>query len=354
MIDLKEVNDLESDNSLNVTLKINSEKIKLNLKKLKSISNDSRYTSDDIKRKIEDYKKSVISKRKSEEIKFNNDGNLYKIICFINTKPIKLQGVEKKEENYDTSNFTEFEKLNDISLIEINPKNYINLSNIKNLNKSFYQKLTEDSQTLPYIVKIDNYPLKEKKKMLNFIFELYQYSKNYKFCLVSKDINYFMKSFEDTYKILTRSGIHFPIEISAKKDEIFEKIDFIPAQKPKINELYKRDKTIWNDENNENLISSEIITDKALDEERRTVYREVENYKINSNRNEQKDPTKLKKKIFEKRNENISRVFSISGMEKYKNLPKDTIKLKNHEYEIGNINFMFEDREKNILKKKKR
>lgn len=95
LIDLKEVNDLKSDNSLNVTLKINSEKIKLNLKKLKSISNESRYTSDDIKRKIEDYKKSVISKRKSEEIKFNNDGNLYRIICFINTKPIKLQGVEK-------------------------------------------------------------------------------------------------------------------------------------------------------------------------------------------------------------------------------------------------------------------
>ena len=84
-----------------------------------------------------------------------------------------------------------------------------------------------------------------------------------------------MKSFEDTYKIISQSGIQFPTKIIKNKEEFIEKNNFIPSQKPKIYELHLRDRTIWNDEPLENLSSSESNIDKVSEKENEIIYKEI-------------------------------------------------------------------------------
>lgn len=113
------------------------------------------------------------------------------------------------------------------------------------------------------------------------MYEIFQNSKNYKYCLISQNITYYMKSFEETYRILSQAGIQLPTKIIKNKDEFNENNDFIPSQKPKIYKLHLRDRTVWNDEPLENLTSSE--SNKITEQENKTIYQEVEDNKLKYN-----------------------------------------------------------------------
>ena len=275
-----------------------------------------------------------------------------------------MKGVEKYEEDYDTSDFTEFDGLNDISLIGIEPRNYIDNLKIKDVNSindiiSFYQKLTENLQTLPYFIKLDNYPLEEKHKLLNFVYEIYQFSKNYTLCLISRNILYYMKSFEDTYKILYKSGIEFPTKIFKNKDEIIEKNNFNSNKKPKINGLHLRDRTTWNEGLFEKISTSEYNNDGVSGYENEIIYKEIENEKdniiINGNNNIINNTKQIEKKDEIIKNNSDKKNISLSS--KFQKIDKENtlfkgIKLKNNDYMPDNYNSLFEERKQKELIRK--
>jgi len=98
------------------------------------------------------------------------------------------------------------------------PQNFDDITKIKGLNSlndyiRFYNNYTEILETVPYRLKLDKSPYNESQKLLNFLYHLYQYSKNYKLSILSLNISSFMKSFEDIYIILNQSGIQFPTKI---------------------------------------------------------------------------------------------------------------------------------------------
>ena len=362
-LDLKEINELYNYLPLKMTLMINNEELKFTFVKSKSLSTYSRHTSEDIKNEIVKYKISIMEKRKAEEVKYNGIKNLNKNIRFSSAEKNPLYGIKEYDKDYDTSIFTQLDAQNENSLNGIESKNNIDQLKIEDLNTindyiSFYQKLTDILQTLPYLIKLDNYPVDKMKKLLNFVYEIYQNSKNYKYCIISRNIIYYMKSFEDTYKILSQSGIQFPTKIIKNKDEILEKNTFVPNQKPNIYELHLRDKTTWNDELFENLSYLGSNIEKSSDEEKEIIYKEVENYKDNDiiKYNKKGDIIKNNKQIDKKDNKiELERTRSLelsktnNIIQKNKLIPE---KLKKNEYSKGNSSFMFEKRpEKEIIQK---
>ena len=362
-LDLNDINELSGHFPLKLKLVINNKQEKFTFSKSKSLSTNSRYTPEDIKNKINEYKNIIMNKRKAEQVKYNNINDLYKIICFSSAEENHLYGVEEYDKEYDISVFTQNEILNENSLIGIEPKDNIDQLKIEDLNTiniyiSFYQKLTEHLQTLPYLIKLDNYPLDKIEKLLNFVYEIYQNSKNYKFCIISRNIAYYMKSFEDTYKILSQSGIQFPTKIIKNKEGILEKNNFIPSKKPSIYELHLRDKITWNDELNENLLSIESNIDNSSDDEKEIIYEEVENYKGNYIIDKNKvEEIKLKCDKIKKNNNKVrlNRIYSYNPSNINRKTQNNIViseKLKMRDYSKGNHDLMFEIKhEKELIQK---
>lgn len=358
-IDLKEIKKLNK--YLKFKLEINNEKSKFYFSKKKSISTNFNNTPEELKNEINKRKKSIIKRRKAEELKYKNIEDFHKIICFSNAEKNHLYGIEEYEQNYDISSiFVDEEEKSDINVLGVKFKSNFNKLELKDLNTIndyiiFYQKLTEDLQILPYLIKIENFDMKKKENLLNFIYEIYQNSKNYRFSIISKSIIYYMKSFEDTYKVLSQSGVQFPTNVTKNKDEIIEKNNYIPSQKPNIYELHLRDKTTWNDELLENLSSSESNIDKTSEREVEIIYNEVENYKkIDTNTEKiKKNLTKERNHLHEKDKNKIINKTKINSTEKYKNKVNKPFefKLKKHDYSKGNLNFLYEEKKKELVKK---
>ena len=105
-------------------------------------------------------------------------------------------------------------------------------------------------------------------------------SKNYKYSLLSQNIAYYIKTFEDTYKILSSSGIHFPAKIIKNDDDIVRNYNFEPCQKPKIYELHYRDRTDWNDEEKESFSPTKKKKEKHFESNKKTI--KAESFKLNS------------------------------------------------------------------------
>ena len=232
-------------------------------------------------KKLEDLKKYILKKRKEKEIQYKNK-NAHKVLFYSNFKEKQFRKVEKNKiiKDYDISNFIQIENINQINSVNINPENYKNpdLSKINTLNDylNFYIKLADLSQSLPYLVKIDNYPKDDINNLFCFLFAFYKESKKHNYCIISQEMYHFVKTFENSCNIMKKSGIQFYEEgINIPQNESLYKIKYIPTKEPKPNELKLRDKTKWNDEDEEYIKYSDIIKDNNNKEERETKKKQI-------------------------------------------------------------------------------
>ena len=218
ILDLKEIKNLSSYEYMKLKLRINDENLEFKIYNNYSISTYSNYSPNDIKKKISKYKNLINEKRKSEEIKYNYIKDLYKIICFSNLEENKYQGVELYDENDEniSHNFKKSDELDSMNLPEIEityleklPKLNEHIGELQSLNDYMllYQKLSENLNMLPFLIKLNNYPTEKKQELLNFFYGFYQYSKSYSYCIISKSISDFMNLFIKIYIILNYKKI---------------------------------------------------------------------------------------------------------------------------------------------------
>ena len=361
ILDLKEINELNANCSLELNVIVYFEKNVFNLKNNKSLSYYSVFTEKDIKDKIEKNKKEIKDKRNKEKIKYDNinDDDLYKKICFTNSEDIKFQGIDDNEENEESEDdidlFTENDNSKEIVLKEL-PQNFDDITKIEGLNSlndyiRFYNNYTEILETVPYRLKLDKSPYNESQKLLNFLYHLYQYSKNYKLSILSLNISSFMKSFEDIYIILNQSGIQFPTKI-IKNTNKSEKIHYNSIQEPKLCELHIRDKTLWIDEN--------LILDEPDLDGNNWKHEEIEIDESiidleNNNENHLDNKEELRKSIQDKKynKKEINIMDNNNKLNKSNSLKRIESAPIYNSYQKLSSTFIFEDKEIEIEEEKK-
>ena len=238
------------DDFIKFSLNIYNEEIEIVIKRKKNPLPRSSFSLDkEIKKKIEEIQKSKLQIKKKEEIIYK-DKEISKILLFSNYKKkyeiIKDNEVEK---SYDISSFIKIEGINEMNSLDINSDKYKipNIEELKTLNDyiKFYQRITDLSNALPFLIKIRNFPKDNILNLLNNLFAFYDASKNNYNCILSKEIIHFIASFQEALDILKKSGVQISSE-DINEEENIRKNRFIPKCIPYPNQYILRDKTKWN------------------------------------------------------------------------------------------------------------